>query len=68
MQAADDKFGFAKLRGKDFSYYVKKYELTFGRKSKSKGADFCLGNNLNISRQGARLRLPIHSQHMLAVA
>ena len=55
VQMPDDKFGFAKLRGKDFEYYVKKYELTFGRKSKSKGADFCLGNNLNMSRQHARL-------------
>lgn len=55
-QKDEDKFGFAKLQGKDFMYYVKKYEVSFGRKSKSKGADFCLGNNLNMSRQHARLQ------------
>jgi hypothetical protein len=42
-QTEHDRFGFAKLVGKDFQYYIKKYELSFGRKSKSKGADFCLG-------------------------
>ena len=47
--------GFAKLQGIDFEYYLHNYELTFGRKSKTKGATFCLGNNLNISRQHARL-------------
>lgn len=38
--------GFAKLVGQDFEYFIRKYEISLGRKSKSTELDVVLGNPL----------------------
>jgi hypothetical protein len=49
------KCGFAKLVGPDVELYMRKYELTIGRKSKSTALDVVLGDNMNISRLHAKI-------------
>lgn len=57
--AADDprigRIAFAKLQGDGFEYFVRKYEVLLGRKSKSTELDIVLGDNMNISRQHAKI-------------
>lgn len=50
--------GFAKLVDMDNNilYYMRKYEICIGRKSKSTDTDLVLGDNMNISRQHAMIR------------
>lgn len=38
--------GFAKLVGQDFEYFIRKYEISLGRKSKSTELDVVLGKPL----------------------
>jgi FHA domain len=51
------KYGFAKLQGVNngLEYYIRKYEVLLGRSSKSSAADIILGDNMNISRQHAKI-------------
>lgn len=51
-----EKCGFAKLLGEGYEFFVKKYEVTMGRKSKSTALDIVLGDNMNISRHHATIR------------
>jgi len=48
--------GFAKLVGDDFEYYMRKYEINLGRKSKTTELDVVLGENTNVSRNHACIR------------
>lgn len=59
MAIADPRLeqcGFAKIVWDDQEYYVRKYEIVIGRKSKSSNLDIVLGDNMNISRQHAVIR------------
>jgi len=47
--------GFAKLKGKDFDFYLQKYTITLGRRSKSSNVDIALGDNMNLSRHHASI-------------
>ena len=46
---------FAKLVGEGIEYYVRKYEIVLGRTSKTPQLDVALGENMNISRQHAKI-------------
>jgi hypothetical protein len=50
--------GFAKLVDveNNILFYMRKYEICIGRKSKSADTDLVLGDNMNISRQHALIR------------
>ncbi|EIE18840.1 hypothetical protein COCSUDRAFT_45003 [Coccomyxa subellipsoidea C-169] len=50
-----DQVGFAKLLGDGFELCAKKYEIVIGRHSKSSTVDVVLGDNMNISRQHAKI-------------
>ncbi|CAD7703127.1 unnamed protein product [Ostreobium quekettii] len=50
------KCGYAKLQGEGVEFYVRKYEVTMGRRSKSTQLDVVLGDNMNISRKHACIR------------
>ncbi|GMH39980.1 hypothetical protein BSKO_07884 [Bryopsis sp. KO-2023] len=61
MPIADDdprlaKCGFAKLQGDGFEFFMRKYEIGLGRKSKSNSLDVVLGDHMNISRKHACIR------------
>mmetsp|Transcript_27938 Transcript_27938/g.33938 ORF Transcript_27938/g.33938 Transcript_27938/m.33938 type:complete len:178 (-) Transcript_27938:903-1436(-) len=51
------RVGFAKLKGKDFEYFMQKYEVKLGRQSKSSQVDLVLGDErmMNISRHHASI-------------
>mmetsp|Transcript_16128 Transcript_16128/g.22277 ORF Transcript_16128/g.22277 Transcript_16128/m.22277 type:complete len:145 (-) Transcript_16128:208-642(-) len=51
----EKQVGFAKLQGKDFEYFVQKYEIKLGRRSKSSNVDIVLGDNMNLSRHHASI-------------
>ncbi|DBB04401.1 hypothetical protein WJX77_002015 [Trebouxia sp. C0004] len=58
LSADDPRLGrvaFAKLQGDGLEYFVRKYEVWLGRKSKSTELDIVLGDNMNISRQHAKI-------------
>lgn len=58
LSADDPRVGrvaFAKLQGEGLEYFVRKYEVLLGRKSKSTELDIVLGDNMNISRQHAKI-------------
>lgn len=58
LSADDPRLGrvaFAKLQGDGLEYFVRKYEVLLGRKSKSTELDIVLGDNMNISRQHAKI-------------
>lgn len=46
---------YAKLQGDGLEYFIRKYEVLLGRKSKSTELDIVLGDNMNISRQHAKI-------------
>lgn len=51
-------FGFAKLQGQDFEYYMHSYSIVLGRNSKMSLVDVdlrSLGGGMNISRHHARI-------------
>lgn len=50
-----DRIGFAKLHGEGIEVYAKKYEVIIGRRSKSTNLDIVLGDNMNVSRQHAKI-------------
>ena len=47
--------GFAKLQGEGVEVYAKKTEIIIGRQSKSTNLDVVLGDNMNVSRQHAKI-------------
>lgn len=47
--------GFAKLVGEGVEVFVRKFEIVMGRNSKSTTLDVVLGDNMNISRQHAKI-------------
>jgi hypothetical protein len=54
-----ERCGFAKLQGDagdDFVYFIRKYEVVLGRRSKSANLDVPLGDSMNISRHHAAIR------------
>lgn len=58
LSADDPRLGrvaFAKLQGDGLEYFIRKYEVLLGRKSKSTELDIVLGDNMNISRQHAKI-------------
>eukprot|EP00854_Cymbomonas_tetramitiformis_P004367 gene4367-5373_t len=70
------RVGFAKLQGKDFEYFVQKYNVSLGRKSKSSNVDVVLGDNMNLSRHHAsiiynfdkkRFELVVHGKNGVTV-
>ncbi|KAK7287385.1 hypothetical protein RIF29_00658 [Crotalaria pallida] len=55
---AEKKFGFAKLQGVDFEYYMKKYSILLGRNSSTSKVDVDLadlGGGTAVSRYHARI-------------
>ena len=50
-----DRVGFAKLQGEGIEVYAKKYEVIIGRRSKNTNLDIILGDNMNVSRQHAKI-------------
>lgn len=50
-----DRVGFAKLLGDGVELYAKKTEIIIGRQSKSSNLDVVLGENMNVSRQHAKI-------------
>ncbi len=52
------RVGFARLKGVygcDVDYYMKKYEIIIGRRSKSTPVDVVLGDSMSISRKHAKI-------------
>ena len=49
------RVGFAKLLGDGLELYAKKTEIIIGRQSKSTNLDVVLGENMNVSRQHAKI-------------
>ena len=50
-----ERCGFAKLQGEGIELYAKKTEIIIGRQSKSTALDVVLGENMNVSRQHAKI-------------
>mmetsp|Transcript_33367 Transcript_33367/g.55997 ORF Transcript_33367/g.55997 Transcript_33367/m.55997 type:complete len:144 (-) Transcript_33367:281-712(-) len=55
MVGEEKTVGFAKLKGKEFDFYIQKYTITLGRRSKSSNVDIALGDNMNLSRHHASI-------------
>ena len=64
-----DRCGFAKLQGEGVEVYARKTEILIGRQSKSTARDVVLGENMNVSRQHAKIAYnPSKGMHLVHIS